>query len=809
MMTRKWYALGQCVVLGLGLAILDGCATGGGSGGGGQTDNGNGGQDGDTQQAESLEVNFDAGGGSFAVAQDEAGNQYSFKENNGKLIEANVQLAGDGTSVKLSMDSQGRPVKIRASNNENADLTFESGDTSRVRYTSADSQIEDVAGLAITSAKSRVQARRQAFEEKFGTRLQGNDRIATLRDGLATLEEIIESLLSDPDSPLVGTRLADAAMLIGRIASSVDFEEVDREMLSDVALDEVPELISTLAGNTYILFEAQGHCVEEAGLANRLTFDEFGVLLTEFDVNFVFPDFSVGGANPGVTINYAAGTPIELSPGDDAGFRATVAPVFTGTQLDETDHITIERRFEAQIEYQVELFTASSALTEQVFNAALVNGTLEGDILEFDLILVDLSQDEPIAEPIRARYYRERPDGPPVDRQFPCDRQTGADGKGGIDCPGNVESYRAFDIAFETRDRGEFQYDWFVSGGYGYVEDPFSPHPTVVPTHPGFMEVTLVLSAQTDLEEVFEVYTCEVLVGDLASTDSAIQCPDGPVALGEPFFLTLETGDIGPRQDRPTDTLTDVEPVDDVGDFRDPQVDDNFFDFEDLDVEWFVKGTGNVDVFTPFLRDTEIIFYEPGRFEVWAVRYSEFGEDYFVCDVEVVNRGGQDLCAEFGYYGDGICDTDCPEPDPDCALDFDWCAEQGWYGDGFCDEDCPEPDPDCEDMYDFCAEAGLYGDGFCDHDCPRPDPDCQRDGVVDECADLGYYGDGICDDFCLEPDPDCDDFCALHGFYGDGVCQLDCPLPDPDCMDVGTDGFGTNGIAPDAPGADGVGPNGI
>jgi hypothetical protein len=28
---------------------------------------------------------------------------------------------------------------------------------------------------------------------------------------------------------------------------------------------------------------------------------------------------------------------------------------------------------------------------------------------------------------------------------------------------------------------------------------------------------------------------------------------------------------------------------------------------------------------------------------------------------------GVDLCAELGWYGDGECDTFCPQPDPDCA----------------------------------------------------------------------------------------------------------------------------------------------
>ena len=70
--------------------------------------------------------------------------------------------------------------------------------------------------------------------------------------------------------------------------------------------------------------------------------------------------------------------------------------------------------------------------------------------------------------------------------------------------------------------------------------------------------------------------------------------------------------------------------------------------------------------------------------------------------------------------------------------DGDFCQENGWYGDGICDEDCPKADPDCGgdgggsdppagsggDDGDFCAENGWYGDSVCDDDCPKTDPDC-------------------------------------------------------------------------------------
>lgn len=69
-----------------------------------------------------------------------------------------------------------------------------------------------------------------------------------------------------------------------------------------------------------------------------------------------------------------------------------------------------------------------------------------------------------------------------------------------------------------------------------------------------------------------------------------------------------------------------------------------------------------------------------------------------------------DWCQMWGWYGDGVCDVDCPQPDPDCGGaggdwdddsgsggGWDYCEMEGWYGDGVCDSDCPQPDPDCQD----------------------------------------------------------------------------------------------------------------
>lgn len=92
--------------------------------------------------------------------------------------------------------------------------------------------------------------------------------------------------------------------------------------------------------------------------------------------------------------------------------------------------------------------------------------------------------------------------------------------------------------------------------------------------------------------------------------------------------------------------------------------------------------------------------------------------------------GGSDPCADYGYYGDGECDTFCANPDPDCGGGSgDFCYDYGWYGDGICDTQCPQPDPDCGggSSGDYCADWGWYNDGYCD-DCPSPDPDCSGGG---------------------------------------------------------------------------------
>lgn len=795
---KPYTRLGSCLVLAVCVVGIGGCAAGGGGGGGGEAEG-----PGPEQEGE-LTANFDeVEGGNYMVGRDEDGNQYTVREEGGAITEGNVRF-GDGTVVKASLDSQGRPVKFRSSTGENADIIY--GDVgARIRYLSAGADpqdpdaYEDVPEINTTAAKARVQARRTAYEAKRRRAMQDRDPVSTnggaedgddliiapgpddgddmvvapdegdgsnrervVREGFETFEEITESIFDEeanPNNPMRGTRLHDCANLLGRLASTTAIEDVGRDVLGDVELDGTPPEIDALAGRTFVLFEAEGFCVEEAGLENYLTFDGDGVLLTEFDRNFIFPDFSMGGPNPGFTISYATGSPVDLTRGEDAGFEAIVTPVFTGTQLDGSGLITVERRFLADIKFEVTLFTSTTASTEQLFNAAFINGELNGDVLEFDLVLVDLVEETPVAELGRVRYYDQNT-LPPEERLFPCEVITGEGGGDALECPMAADVGRPFEVAFDARDRQrELDYDWFVSAGWGYMENPFDPVASVVPTDEGPLEITLIVSDLSVEPEVFEIYACEVIVGDITGTEGfegAIDCPE-EMTVGQAGFFAM-SGEFDPDS------------------------------YEDYDL--YIFGTSFYEVYIDEMAmQAEITFWEAGRFEVGLFAYGDESEAYFFCEVMVYAGHEEDFCEQWGWYGDGVCDLECLAPDPDCTGFEDWCEELGWYGDGICDEECPGEDPDCT-VGDFCREMGYYDDGVCDEFCDA-DPDCE--GEFDECEELGYYGDGFCDEFCPMPDPDCDDWCAQLGWYGDGYCDLDCPLPDPDCEDWGTNGWGTNG----------------
>src|SRR5688572_13131312 len=63
---------------------------------------------------------------------------------------------------------------------------------------------------------------------------------------------------------------------------------------------------------------------------------------------------------------------------------------------------------------------------------------------------------------------------------------------------------------------------------------------------------------------------------------------------------------------------------------------------------------------------------------------------------------GTDYCALFGWYGDGICDDFCPNPDPDCGPTGAFCG-------GFIGAICPEGQFCSFDEGDFCGFADAGG----------------------------------------------------------------------------------------------------
>lgn len=123
----------------------------------------------------------------------------------------------------------------------------------------------------------------------------------------------------------------------------------------------------------------------------------------------------------------------------------------------------------------------------------------------------------------------------------------------------------------------------------------------------------------------------------------------------------------------------------------------------------------------------------------------------------------------------------------------DFCDFMGWYGDGICDDWCPQPDPDCgapdepgdDDQVGCASDADCAAGEYCELPvcltwCPAGDATCCGGGVCqpnsdpDECvtdADCGdgeYCQPGMCLMYCSVDDEDC---------CGPNQCV---PAPDPD-----------------------------
>jgi eight-cysteine-cluster-containing protein len=149
---------------------------------------------------------------------------------------------------------------------------------------------------------------------------------------------------------------------------------------------------------------------------------------------------------------------------------------------------------------------------------------------------------------------------------------------------------------------------------------------------------------------------------------------------------------------------------------------------------------------------------------------------------------GIDLCDFYGWYGDGICDTFCSDPDPDCDTSYDPC-------DGLaCGETCTLCDPADPDCFETAVIKQCQPDGTCAATVPEcSDTDPDPDPAYDPCEGL------TCGDSCTicDPnDPDCVETAVLKFCQADGTCsatQPQCNAPaecttDADCVVTGCSG---------------------
>jgi hypothetical protein len=628
-----------------------------------------------------LQVNFNPTGGNYAVATDKDGNQYSFRahESGGDTIitEANIKKPG-GKELKVSLDESGRPVNLRLADNTAADLVYGGDDTVKIRLTDATgNQTALAAGIKTNTMKDVVRQRRLENFSKAAARFQGkSEKLDTLQKGLETCEEVVASITdpeSNPDSPLTDSALTDDLLAVGDVASTPEVDEVDNrsDLPEDVTIDEVPPEVQALAGQTYILFDAEGFCVQQTNVSNRLTFDGNGVLMSEFDRNLVFPDLNVNESgdqvDPGITINYATLTPLNLTP-EEVGFDLLVTPIFTGTQLDDTGNITIERRFNADLTFPVELYGTATAEAHKLFDIAFINGALkanengdENAILELDLVLVDLEEDNPVMQAGQLRYYMQGTPIPPA--IYPCDynpqENQEQDPEQGIVCPSDpVNVGDAVTISFNpgSADVGDFQYDWYISQGQGVINGSAGDSEvSISPTVEGSLEVTLLLHDMSSDPEVVGVYKCTFVVGVTADSDTPSEdelqgvCPTEFV-VGEPGDCYVE----GPL-------------------------------LESLAYkEWYVLYSYYYEVSAPNAARTQITFWETGSFTVVFEAYTDTGDPvYLFQPVEVVETSsgnGGDGGGASPWVGD--YEGDLTEP-PDWAQEIWFTIDEDGYLEGW------------------------------------------------------------------------------------------------------------------------------
>ncbi len=188
---------------------------------------------------------------------------------------------------------------------------------------------------------------------------------------------------------------------------------------------------------------------------------------------------------------------------------------------------------------------------------------------------------------------------------------------------------------------------------------------------------------------------------------------------------------------------------------------------------------------------------------------------------QLVSGHPSDLCAEHGFYADGVCDDWCPAPDPDCSdpsRPTSDCAASGFFcggGDGSgacpadarpvggmvcdpglvcCESASPPPGNACEAAGNFCASAGSDGMFRCPIDTAEvPGLSCGAAAIC--CA--GSYPPG--------PVNECEsagNFCATAGSDGMLRCPIDTgEVPGLSCGD-GASAICCGGSLPRPPGGE-------
>lgn len=118
----------------------------------------------------------------------------------------------------------------------------------------------------------------------------------------------------------------------------------------------------------------------------------------------------------------------------------------------------------------------------------------------------------------------------------------------------------------------------------------------------------------------------------------------------------------------------------------------------------------------------------------------------------------------------------------------DLCAEYGWYGDGYCDDFCPQPDPDCAacgpGCYLYCENGFAKDERGCDL-CECAEPQQCWGAWKDENGTCRTPSDGVYPAECCEGPQECfgawRDESGLCRSPNDGVYPDECCCPQVNC----------------------------